>query len=60
MEGKHDDSVITMGILHYIRENAPAEIRHAVSGNSSVAERIMARLEAKKHQSNTISQDDYL
>ena len=61
MDGKHDDLIICTGIAHYIRENAPAEqVASGIRELKSVEERIMARLEAKKHQSNMISQNDYI
>ncbi len=60
MEGKHDDDIIANGICHYIRENAPAEIITPKTGElKTVEERIMARLNKLKSNSNEITQEDY-
>lgn len=59
-EGKHDDEIIAMAICHYIRENAPSEHPRPVGEPRTIEERIMARLEAKKHKHTNINQLNYL
>lgn len=46
-EGNHDDEVISMAIAHYIRENAPAELKRPVAEPITVAEKIRAYLNGK-------------
>jgi hypothetical protein len=62
-EGKHDDEVISVGICHYVRDNAPAEIKHISTEPQTVEQRIMARLQKKKEAregTQSISQSNYL
>lgn len=60
-EGKHDDEVISVGICHFIRNNAPAELVDPSTKPKSVEEKIMARLAKRKldNQSQSINQKDY-
>jgi hypothetical protein len=61
MQGKHDDMIIAVGIVHWIRENAPSIKPLPRTGELRTAEeRIMARLRSKQLSSNTINQNDYL
>jgi len=61
MPTKHDDAIIAMGILHYIRENVPSVKTDINTGElKTVAERIMARLAQHNKNNNSISQDNYL
>jgi hypothetical protein len=61
MEGKHDDMVIAYGICHYCRDNAVSEHQAPETGElKSSQERIMARLNKLKGDTNEISQDFYI
>jgi len=63
MDGEHDDCIIAAGICHYVRDNAPAEIKHAPSEPQTVEQRIMARLQKKKEEkegTRSVSQSNYL
>jgi hypothetical protein len=59
-EGKHDDEVISTGICHYVRNNAPSELIRPIGAPKTIAEMIQARLEAKKQYNKEISQSDYI
>jgi phage terminase large subunit len=59
-EGKHDDEVISTGICHYVRQNAPAEFKDPSNAQpKSVEQKIMERLERKKINKSGISQSNY-
>ena len=59
-EGKHDDEVISVGICHYVRENAPSELTRPLTAPRTVEERIMERLESRKREKSEIKQSDYI
>jgi hypothetical protein len=60
MNGEHDDAIISVGICHYIRQNAPAEFKNpSIVQPKSVEQRIMERLERKKMNQQGISQRNY-
>jgi hypothetical protein len=62
MEGKHDDDIIATGIVHFIRENAPAEIAKPVEipqTNLAITAARLEKLYGRKDE-QTIKQTDYL